>query len=127
MNNIIQNPILNETNEFQDEPAQPIFIGEHKEDPQNSLDHLKMGFGIKTTEVVNTFRKKFFFLSITIPFLQYYKSRINQFTTKTAKLTRFRNPRAYYHSDKRVNNYYYKVKLNIGTDATILQVLLYRT
>ena len=69
MNNIIQNPILNETNEFQDEPAQPIFIGEHKEDPQNSLDHLKMGFGIKTTEVVNTFRKKANIFRLTLGFL----------------------------------------------------------
>jgi len=29
------------TNEFQDNLAQPIFIGEHKEDPQNSLCHSK--------------------------------------------------------------------------------------
>ena len=69
MNNIILNPRLNETNEFQDKPAQPIFIGEHKVDPQNSLDHLKMGFGIKTTEVVNTFRKKAHIFRLTLGFL----------------------------------------------------------
>ena len=37
---IIPNLRLNETNEFQDDLAQPILIGEHKGDPQNSLDHL---------------------------------------------------------------------------------------
>ena len=54
MNNIIPNPILNETNEFQDELAQPILIGEHKRDPQNSLDHLKMGFGITRFIIIST-------------------------------------------------------------------------
>ena len=43
---IIPNLRLNETNEFQDDFAQPILIGEHKGDKQNSLSHLKTGFGI---------------------------------------------------------------------------------
>ncbi len=44
---IIPNLRLNETNEFQDELAQRTPVREHKGDPQNSLCHLKMGFGIK--------------------------------------------------------------------------------
>ena len=51
---IIPKPILNETNEFQYELAQPILIGEHKEDPQNSLDYLKMGFGITRFIIIST-------------------------------------------------------------------------
>ena len=43
---IIPNLRLNETNEFQDDLAQPILIGKHKGDKQNSLSHLKTGFGI---------------------------------------------------------------------------------
>ncbi len=43
---IIPNLRLNETNEFPDDLAQPILIGEHKGDKQNSLSHLKTGFGI---------------------------------------------------------------------------------
>jgi 2-octaprenyl-6-methoxyphenol hydroxylase len=42
----IPNFRLNETNEFQGELAQPIDIGEYKQDPQSSLSHLKIKVGI---------------------------------------------------------------------------------
>ena len=52
--NIIPFPRLNLTNEFQHDLAQPMFIGEHKVDAQNSLVHLKMGNGITEQSIAQS-------------------------------------------------------------------------
>lgn len=43
---IIPKPTSNQTHGFQDEDAQPILIGEHSRDPQNSCGSLEAGNGI---------------------------------------------------------------------------------
>lgn len=43
---LLQKPTLNQPYGFQGEDAQPILIGEHRRDPQNSYGSLKMGNGI---------------------------------------------------------------------------------
>lgn len=49
---LIPNPRLNKTDEFQDELAERISIREHKRDPQNSRACLKMGLGMSSKHVV---------------------------------------------------------------------------
>jgi hypothetical protein len=45
-NGIIPKPILNQTFGFKNEAAQPILIGEHSRESQNSDVSFKMGNGI---------------------------------------------------------------------------------
>jgi len=51
---IIPLSTLNQTNEFQSELAQPILIGEHGRDSQNSFGSFKVGGGIRSLSLLTT-------------------------------------------------------------------------